>query len=59
MAYFKIGTKEDELSFYVSADERGLAVRVVEDLIGPINPAQLIVKQVRAEDVPEDAEVLE
>ncbi len=59
MAYFKIGSKDDDLSIYISAENRDFAVRVFEDLVGPVNPAQLVCKRIPESELPEDVEVLE
>lgn len=59
MSYWKIGNRDDDLSFYVSAETKEMAVRVVEELVGPINPAHLVAKKVPEGELPEDVEVLE
>lgn len=56
--YFSVGNTSDSLSFYVWADNKHEASRMVDALYGPIAPQQLRVTQIKAEDVPEGDEVM-
>lgn len=54
MNYYTVGTKSDDLSYYVYADRPAAAVRQVEQLIGPIKQSELRVAQISLQDIPED-----
>jgi hypothetical protein len=41
--YFKIGNRDDTLSWFAQAPNREMAIKVVEDLMGPQNPSRRIV----------------
>jgi hypothetical protein len=40
--YWKVGTKEDRLSYYVVAPNRNVAIRLVEQIVGPFNPSRVL-----------------
>jgi len=56
--YWKIGSRSDELSYFVAAPTRDAAVAVVEKLMGPQNPSQRLVQELpgapRGFVIPED-----
>lgn len=58
MKYFRVGNRTDELSVYATADKPDEAVKLVEDLTGPIAPQQLRVAEVTFEQIPEDEVIL-
>jgi hypothetical protein len=43
MRYWKVGNRDDALPYYVLAPNKEMAVKVVEDLMGPINPSRRVV----------------
>lgn len=56
--YFRVGNKVDELPIYAAADNQKEAVDAVEDMVGPIAPRLLTVKEVRREEIPEGESIL-
>ena len=45
MKYWQIRSKADELSYYAYAPTEAAAIKAVETLMGPQNPAQRIVRE--------------
>ena len=41
--YWKVGNREDTLAYNVMAPNREMAIKVVEDLMGPMNPSRRVV----------------
>jgi hypothetical protein len=41
--YWHFGSRDDTLRYYVMAPNKEMAVKVVEDLIGPLNPSRRLV----------------
>jgi hypothetical protein len=39
--YFKVGSRDDDLAYFVIAPDRGTAIKVVEEFTGPIKPSLL------------------
>ena len=48
MKYWKIGNRDDTLSWYAIAPNKEMAIKVVEDLMGPQNPSKRIVQELPA-----------
>jgi hypothetical protein len=46
--YFKVGNRDDKLAYYVLAPNREMAIKVVEDLMGPMNPSRRVVTELPA-----------
>jgi len=40
--YWKVGTKEDSLFYYAVAPNRNVAIRLVEQIVGPFNPSRVL-----------------
>lgn len=58
MNYYRVGNRVDDLALYAYAATPAAAVKLVEELCGPIPPQQLKVAQVKAEQIPEGENVL-
>lgn len=43
--FWKIGNRDDTLSWYAQAPNREMAIKVVEDLMGPQNPSRRLVTE--------------
>lgn len=43
--YWKYGSRDDSLAYYVMAPNREMATKVVEDLVGPQNPSRRLVTE--------------
>jgi hypothetical protein len=43
--FFKVGNRDDTLAYNVMAPNREMAIKVVEDLMGPINPSRRVVTE--------------
>lgn len=54
MKYWKIGSAGHALSYYAFAPNRDSAIKQVEIVLGGHNPSKLLVKEIRADEVPED-----
>ena len=51
--YWKIGSAGHALSYYAFAPNRDSAIKKVDSVIGGLNPAKILVKEIRADEVPE------
>jgi|GEM_PF-2235637 len=40
--YWKVGTKDDTISYYAVAPNRNVAIRLVEQISGPFNPSRVL-----------------
>ena len=45
MKIWKVGTKQDSLSYYAMAPNRETAVHLVEKMTGPMNPSSRVVTE--------------
>jgi len=52
MSYFKVGTKDDTLEYFVWADNAKHAVRKVEAVIGGLPPQRTFSTSVLADEIP-------
>jgi hypothetical protein len=43
--FFRVGNRVDTLAYYVLAPNRETAIKVVEDLTGPMNPSRAVVTE--------------
>jgi hypothetical protein len=43
--FFKVGNRDDTLAYNVQAPNREMAIKVVEDLMGPMNPSRRLVTE--------------
>lgn len=59
MSYFKVGTKDDSLEYFVWADNAQHAVRKVEAVIGGLPPQRTFSTAVLADDIPEGDDVMD
>jgi hypothetical protein len=46
--FWKIGNRDDTLPYFVQAPNREMAIKVVEDLMGPQNPSRRITQELVA-----------
>lgn len=58
LKYYKVGNKVDKLNLYAKADKPDAAVKMVEDLVGPIAPQQLRIVEVVRAAIPEGETIL-
>lgn len=58
MKYFKVGNRVDSLRLYAAASKPDAAVKLVEDLTGPIAPQQLVCAEIRKDQIPEGENIL-
>ena len=45
MKYWQVGNRDDTLAYSVMAPNREMAIKVVEDLMGPMNPSRRVVTE--------------
>lgn len=43
--FWQVGNRDDTLAYSVMAPNREMAIKVVEDLMGPINPSRRVVAE--------------
>lgn len=46
--FWKVGSRDDTLAYYVLAPNKEMAAKVVEDLIGPQNPSRRLITELPA-----------